>query len=120
MERQNWRCAKYGETLRGRRYLIDHKKPLALGGSNSIRNLQALCPECHHVKTIEDMKKIVRARRRGGESVFTFGPGSSSGKRKKRSLFTIEIPEISIPDLLGGKEKRGKKREKSKFDIDLF
>lgn len=30
---------------------IDHKKPLANGGTNSLSNLQALCKDCHHEKT---------------------------------------------------------------------
>jgi hypothetical protein len=30
---------------------IDHKKPLANGGTNSLSNLQALCKNCHQEKT---------------------------------------------------------------------
>jgi 5-methylcytosine-specific restriction endonuclease McrA len=30
---------------------IDHILPLHLGGSNDIKNLQALCPNCHRLKT---------------------------------------------------------------------
>ena len=88
-----WQTAKAG------RHHIDHKKPLALGGSNSIRNLQALCPECHHVKTKYDRKKIAEARK----------------KRESSFSFDIDIEPSEIPDLFGsssGKSKGKKKKRK--------
>ena len=42
---------------------FDHKNPIALGGSNSLRNFQALCPNCHAEKTQQDRLAISRARR---------------------------------------------------------
>jgi hypothetical protein len=39
-------------------YHIDHIKELTNGGTNKINNLQALCPQCHSVKT-NYMKRIV-------------------------------------------------------------
>ena len=39
-------------------YHIDHIKELRHGGTNHISNLQALCPQCHSVKTnFEDSSK---------------------------------------------------------------
>lgn len=37
---------------------LDHIKPLALGGSNEISNLQLICIPCHSGKTKKDMKDI--------------------------------------------------------------
>ncbi len=120
LEKQKWKCAKCGKTLRPGRYHIDHKKPLALGGSNSIRNLQALCPDCHHVKTKEDRKKIAKAKKKEKESIFGFS-SSSDGERKRRKVFAIDTPEVDIPDPFGGEKKKGKKRKKKDgFGFDLF
>jgi len=124
LERQKWKCARCGKTLKPGRYHIDHKKPLALGGSNSIRNLQALCPNCHHVKTKEDRKKIAKAKKKEKEDILGFGL-SLTGKKKKKDPFAIDIPEFKLSDPLGGgKRRRGKKRKKKKSDdilgFDLF
>jgi 5-methylcytosine-specific restriction endonuclease McrA len=35
-------------------YEIDHIKPLAGGGDNSVSNLQPLCPKCHNEKTTDE------------------------------------------------------------------
>jgi len=113
LERQKWKCARCGKRLKPGRYHIDHKKPLALGGSNSIRNLQALCPDCHHIKTKEDRKKIAKAKKKEKEDVFSFGLSSSS--RKRKDPFDIEVPNL----FGSGKKKKGKKK-KDIFGFDLF
>jgi 5-methylcytosine-specific restriction endonuclease McrA len=43
---------------------FDHKKPLALGGSDTLRNYQALCPDCHAKKTRNDRSKIAKQKRK--------------------------------------------------------
>ena len=37
---------------------FDHIKPLKLGGKDDISNIQALCANCHQLKTREDRKLI--------------------------------------------------------------
>ena len=116
LERQKWKCARCGKTLKPGRYHIDHKKPLALGGSNSIRNLQALCPDCHHVKTKEDRKKIAKAKKKEKEEIFGFGLSLTSRKRKK-DLFAIDVPD---PFDSGKKKKSRRRKKKDEFGFDLF
>ncbi len=50
---QQWHCAICGSLLDAS-YEIDHILPLYKGGTNAIENLQALCPNCHRRKTIQD------------------------------------------------------------------
>lgn len=42
---------------------IDHYYPVALGGTNDLSNLQALCPPCHKLKTKKDVKDIAKSNR---------------------------------------------------------
>ena len=117
LERQNYRCAICGKRLKPGVIHFDHKKPLALGGSDDIRNIQALCPECHHIKTKEDRHKIAKAKKKSSSS---FDVGISLPK--------LEAPKFDFDlnfDPLGGssssKSKRGKKRStKSKRKKDDF
>lgn len=64
IERQKGKCAICGSKLGHHQYHIDHKKPMALGGSDTLRNKQALCPNCHHKKTQEDRKKIAKNKKK--------------------------------------------------------
>ena len=54
---QKWRCAACNRLLSAH-FEIDHGLALSLGGSNSRRNLQALCPCCHRAKTHGDMQRL--------------------------------------------------------------
>ena len=47
---QEYKCASCGMMLPPD-YAIDHIVPIALGGHNGFRNLQALCLKCHKLKT---------------------------------------------------------------------
>ncbi len=38
-------------------YEFDHKKEFCKGGHNNVENIQALCPNCHSVKTKRFMKQ---------------------------------------------------------------
>jgi len=50
---QKWRCAACSSLLSAS-YEVDHVLPLYRGGTNSVENLQALCPNCHGSKTVRD------------------------------------------------------------------
>lgn len=49
VEKQKWRCAACGCSVR-RGYEMDHVMPLALGGAHSIQNIQILCRRCNRSK----------------------------------------------------------------------
>lgn len=69
LERQNYICAICKkEKLLPKTYHIDHKKPIALGGSNTNGNKQALCPKCHDKKTREDKTKIAKMKQNEKET----------------------------------------------------
>lgn len=58
---QSWCCASCGILLQPD-FQIDHKVPVAMGGHNGSRNLQALCLDCHKLKTQQDIG-IIRQRK---------------------------------------------------------
>ena len=48
----------------GQRWEIDHIIPLALGGPDSLENMQILCKICHRFKTNQrDITQIAKAKR---------------------------------------------------------
>jgi hypothetical protein len=55
--RQQYACAVCAVLLPPA-YEVDHIQPLALGGSNGLGNLQALCKACHATKTRKDITDI--------------------------------------------------------------
>ena len=69
---QAWRCACCDELLTAF-YEIDHSRALALGGDNSRRNLQALCPACHRAKTHGDVNQRNSQFGRNFMMLFTVG-----------------------------------------------
>ena len=54
---QQWSCKKCNIMLDAS-YEVDHINPLYNGGTNDITNLQALCRNCHGMKTINDKLNI--------------------------------------------------------------
>lgn len=50
---QKWKCA-ICDCLLNACFEVDHKLRLASGGSNERINLQALCPNCHAIKTMDE------------------------------------------------------------------
>ncbi len=64
LERQAWTCGcGRGCDLRGQAVEYDHMIPLALGGADSLENIQALLYECHKAKTALDVRRIRKADR---------------------------------------------------------
>lgn len=53
ISRQHNRCASCDERLE-LTFNIDHITPLRYGGTDQLRNLHALCPNCHARKTREE------------------------------------------------------------------
>jgi len=136
-ERQNGRCAICGEKLHPYNCHVDHKRPLALGGSNSLRNLQLLCPNCHSLKTKEDIKRIARAKRKKEEDIALpmfelpnldfleeiLGVGGSRSE-KKQAKKNQSQPDFlgDVLEILGVNNKKSSKKKKKKgpFDLDIF
>ena len=60
--RYKGRCAICGNPIDFGSFTVDHKNPLARGGSNEYDNLQATCDSCNHMKHYltqeEFMKKL--------------------------------------------------------------
>ena len=108
LERQGHRCAWCGKPLTYGRVHFDHKKPLALGGSDTLRNIQALCPECHHIKTKEDRRKIAEAKKK---------------QKKRKSSFSlgVEVPSLTTSQRKSSskKSKSSKKKKSSSFDFGI-
>jgi 5-methylcytosine-specific restriction endonuclease McrA len=71
LKRQKYKCAgkRCKKDLSKIPVHFDHKKPLALGGSDTLRNYQALCPTCHAIKTREDRSKIAKCKRKRKEEI---------------------------------------------------
>jgi 5-methylcytosine-specific restriction endonuclease McrA len=81
------RCAICREKITGP-FEVEHRVPLALGGTNDPSNLEAVHPTpCHALKTLADVKAIAKARRLAGETCAgpTKRPLKSRGFDKTRS-----------------------------------
>jgi 5-methylcytosine-specific restriction endonuclease McrA len=57
--KQSWKCMNCGKLL-DETFEVDHVMPLAHHGTNKESNLQALCPHCHRIKTLNDYKQDTR------------------------------------------------------------
>ena len=64
LKSQHYKCALCKEDISKITPEFDHRIPLALGGSEGLTNIQALCPNCHREKTAKDQLEISRARRK--------------------------------------------------------
>ncbi len=129
LERQNYRCAMCGKRLKPGVIHFDHKKPLALGGEDDISNIQALCPECHHIKTKRDRHKIVKAKKESSGfsleiEIPSLTSSRRSSRRKKESSFDLGIDIPSLTSSKRGKsskksESSRKKKSSSSFDLGI-
>lgn len=68
INKQNNSCNICKEMLND--YEIDHIRPLSNGGSNDIKNLQALCVECHKNKTLNEKANCEHFNIKDYESTF--------------------------------------------------
>jgi hypothetical protein len=68
LEEQGYQCALCQNRIEYHTCHVDHKKALKLGGSDTKRNKQLLCPNCHDVKTKEDRAKMSKKRQKEKES----------------------------------------------------
>ena len=59
-------CGYCGGMLKPGQFEYDHRKPVALGGTNDISNIVVACRACHLDKTMEqDMPPMRKADRKG-------------------------------------------------------
>jgi 5-methylcytosine-specific restriction enzyme A len=77
---------------------IEHRVPVALGGSNEDENLYPALVEPHKAKTKDDVKRIAKAKRQSGIE------GGQAARRAKRGFGLIQSrgfdrngPKKSIP-----------------------
>jgi hypothetical protein len=73
---QKWRCAACKRMLSAF-FETDHVRALSLGGSNHRRNLRALCPSCHRVKTNDDLDQLHSGFGRNFFMLFTIDKGQT-------------------------------------------
>ena len=52
LKRDNFKCVLCGNDAKNTLLVIDHKIPVAGGGTNDFDNLRTLCRECNHGKAI--------------------------------------------------------------------
>jgi 5-methylcytosine-specific restriction endonuclease McrA len=64
LENQNHKCALCPGRIEFHTCHVDHKKAIKLGGTDSIRNKQLLCPNCHDKKSKEDRTKIAKMKQK--------------------------------------------------------
>ena len=80
LERQKYKCNNNDCKHRFRPYgrfhpSFDHIKPVASDGKTTLKNVQALCLDCHFEKTRDDRAKIAiqKKRKEKGSSFTNFG-----------------------------------------------
>jgi 5-methylcytosine-specific restriction protein A len=65
LKRADGKCEECGGQLKPGRFQVDHIKPCALGGDNSLENAQVLCVVCHVKKSMDfDMPEVRKADRK--------------------------------------------------------
>ncbi len=62
---------------------FDHIKPLALGGKDNLSNLQALCANCHQLKTREDKKLIAMKKKGSNKTNSNYFINPLTGKKER-------------------------------------
>jgi len=62
LKSQNYKCDMCHKDISKISPDFDHRIPLAMSGQDEIENIQALCPNCHRIKTQRDRLAISRAK----------------------------------------------------------
>ncbi len=90
LARQKNKCAHCRKMLDMRAIHFDHIKEVYRGGKSVINNLQALCTECHAIKTHnERLKKVENKRNSKTKKEYWINPltGKKEIKNNNWSLF---------------------------------
>jgi len=83
LARQKNKCMRCKKLLDMRAMHFDHIKEIYKGGKSRIKNLQALCANCHNVKTHEEKLHKVEKRRRTANSSTNYFINPITGKKEK-------------------------------------
>ena len=83
LARQKNRCTMCKKLLDMRATHFDHIKEVYKGGKSKIDNLQALCANCHNVKTHEEKLKKVENRRETNSSKNNYFINPLTGKKER-------------------------------------
>lgn len=75
---------------------FDHIKPLALGGRDTVSNIQALCANCHQKKTREDRKRLAIAKKDGKIKSTSKKKKSKVKSRRRKDPLAIKLPKINL------------------------
>ena len=105
--RQKYECAACG-CLLPPDHEVDHIVPVALNGSDSLANLQALCRPCRRPRATSGGSRHRRGRRRG------WSEGRGFAFRAAVSARVETGRAVEQPELVGsGRRRRGRRRELS-------
>ena len=83
LARQKNRCVRCRKLLDMRATHFDHIKEVYKGGKSTIDNLQALCSDCHSVKTHDEKLQKVERRRKNNSSDSNYFINPLTGKKEK-------------------------------------
>ena len=76
----------------GKAWDIDHIAPLALGGTNELKNLQILCKPCHRSKTSQsDIPRIAKTKRLKARHLGARSPSSRPIPGSRRSSWKRKL-----------------------------
>ena len=110
--RQHNKCAMCKKELNSVSTHFDHIKEVYKGGPSTIKNLQALCANCHSLKTHKDKLKATEKKkannRNGNDSIFGGTSKSLFSTSKKMSKKLNKV-------LWSSPAKKSNKKEKSPF-----
>lgn len=85
--KQRWSC-KHCARLLDAAFEIDHIIPLFKNGTNDESNLQALCRNCHGLKTLKEKQKSATVTTSSSTTAATKKPATHSRKRASRKKRT--------------------------------